>query len=1166
MARIHTNRPCFCFARRTSLILLWFLTAHFASAALIRVPLDQPTIQQAINAARAGDFIIVSPGVYRENINIGGRTITLRSTSMTSAAIVAATVIDGRGLGPVVTFSGTELTTGLFSGFTIRNGHAGSGGGICGNGTVTQISYNVITSNTATYGGGVFNCAFFHHNTLTSNVAVYGGGVSGGNTGFYNNVVRNNRAQFGGAFASLNDYILNNVITSNTAQFGGAIYSGIGIIQGNTITSNTATDSGGAFARFDGTVFSNDIVNNSATSSGGAFFQCQGTLQSNTVSSNTASLNGGGLHSCNGNILGNTIIANHADNRGGGFYQCDGRIEGNTISGNVAEDTGGGLDDCDGIIFNNTIVGNGAQGGGGLCDCDGPVSSNTIQRNIVTGNGGGVLRGGALLVTNRITSNTALNGGGIAETSGTILGNTISDNTAGQLGGGIFRSQGPVRGNTINGNVANQSGGGLAECSDAVTTNIITGNSAAFLGGGIYACGGPIQRNRIESNTASDSGGGLYGCDGAIQNNFIAGNSANDGGGLDSCRGAIQNNTITGNTASGSGGGIHFCRATIQNCILWQNSAASNPQIDPFNPANADSSSTPTYSCIQGWTLGGTGNISVDPGFVDLAHGDFHLMADSPCVDSGGNVPGLTEDFDGHPRPVRAVPEIRGDGSTYDIGAIEYQPVAPVPLIDALPQYTSGTARHLNWTPVPRVISYFLQRSTEPSFAMSTTIGRYIFSTSYTVTGLLDGQKLYYRVAGVAPSYALGPWSNVVSSTQDDAPPQTSVTPLPAIITTVSFPVSWTGNDSVSGLAAVNLFYSHSPTGPFTQYGGDFTASPITFDTALTGGDGLYFFYTRGRDNVGHVEAAPAAPQANTRVAATPPSAPVMNPEPTYMFGTWNVLSWSTVPGTLYFLEWSTNSSFAPVTGSSGWTPTTVLAATGLTDGQIYYYRVKCRNTYGVESVWSNVVHATQDNSAPTAPGTPRAGGRYTSSTSVTFRWTPATDAVSGVAWYGLEVGRTPGANDLYSGNVGNVLSKTVVGINDRTMYARVRAHDNVGNTGPWSGNSDPITIDTERPRLLSVFTVNDITLVANFHEDVFNADLPSNYTCTGGLRIVDVLRMTNKKYRLYTTKQSKDIRYTLTVKNGVVDKAGNPMDPRANSYTFRGNAATAVESWRLYR
>ena len=57
-------------AVRAVCVMLFALGVSRASgAATIRVPADQPTIQQAITAVTSGDIIVVSPGVYLETID-----------------------------------------------------------------------------------------------------------------------------------------------------------------------------------------------------------------------------------------------------------------------------------------------------------------------------------------------------------------------------------------------------------------------------------------------------------------------------------------------------------------------------------------------------------------------------------------------------------------------------------------------------------------------------------------------------------------------------------------------------------------------------------------------------------------------------------------------------------------------------------------------------------------------------------------------------------------------------------------------------------------------------------------------------------------------------------------------------------------------------------------
>jgi len=52
------------------------------------------------------------------------------------------------------------------------------------------------------------------------------------------------------------------------------------------------------------------------------------------------------------------------------------------------------------------------------------------------------------------------------------------------------------------------------------------------------------------------------------------------------------------------------------------------------------------------------------------------LQSSSSCIDAGGGIIGLTQDFEGDPRPMDGSSEPRGDGSDYDIGADEYPGMA----------------------------------------------------------------------------------------------------------------------------------------------------------------------------------------------------------------------------------------------------------------------------------------------------------------------------------------------------------------------------------------------------------------------------------------------------------------------------------------------------------
>lgn len=235
-------------------------------AGQIRVPQDQATIQAAIDAAVAGNEIVVAPNTYRENIYFKGKNITLRSTNPTDPSVVAATIIDGSGSTSyaAVRFSGAELASCVLTGFTITKGNCYYGGGVYGGpdggGTQATISHCVITQNTSTgsdYGGGLWN---------------------------------------------FNGILSDDVITSNTTSGnGGGLNMCNGKIRNCFIAYNTAGSSGGGMASCDDAVIENCVIyENSATngSGGGVYFAAKGQLTNCTIYKNHANGNrqwGGGL-------------------------------------------------------------------------------------------------------------------------------------------------------------------------------------------------------------------------------------------------------------------------------------------------------------------------------------------------------------------------------------------------------------------------------------------------------------------------------------------------------------------------------------------------------------------------------------------------------------------------------------------------------------------------------------------------------------------------------------------------------------------------------------------------------------------------------------------------------------------------------------------------------
>ncbi len=343
------------------------ITAIFGR--LITVPQDYPSIQAAIDAASDYDTITVSPGTYPENIHFGGKNIILQSRDPTDLAVVAATVIDGNQSGSVVTFAGTENETCVLSGFTIRNGKADYGAGICG-GTWDQHTRATI-----------------RNNVVTANEA---GGVEA-------------RHGDGGGLAYCDGLIENNAIAGNVARIAplwswetgaGGLHACNGEIRNNTISDNSSEGFG----------------------LGGGLCLCQGIIHGNTIVRNHGNY-GGGLAHCDGTIKNNRICLNTA-RRGAGLYECEGTVRNNAIIGNVAVQEGGG------ICFFELPPPSGftAEGPTSACGGDFPaqqpvVESCTIVRNSAGGSGGGVAFFGGSISNCIIWGNTAANGTQVHESS-----------------------------------------------------------------------------------------------------------------------------------------------------------------------------------------------------------------------------------------------------------------------------------------------------------------------------------------------------------------------------------------------------------------------------------------------------------------------------------------------------------------------------------------------------------------------------------------------------------------------------------------------------------------------------------------------------------------------------------------------------------------------------
>ena len=322
-------------------------------------------------------------------------------------------------------------------------------------------------------------------------------------------------------------------------------------------------------------------------------------------------------------------------------------------------------------VLTGFTVCNGSEGSGGAVLCEGSspeISDCAFYMNTASYRGGAIACYGYsnpdiknVIMRENSAPNDYGSGGGLyccENSSPSVSGCRMILNDA-RHGGGIhcLNSSPEITGCTILRNTAivgNGDGGGIyCEYASPIISETTISENIATQGGGIrcYASSPLIENCMITLNYADKGGGIKCGVKPArISRCIIAGNSSVRGGGICfiRCSPSVAECTIYGNDAL-EGGGIYLYESNseITNCILWNDTTEeifrykSNPAV--------------TYSDIQGgWP--GEGNLNTDPLFSDPDSGDYSLLKDSPCIDSGD--------------PSFDVP--LGGGRRIDMGALEY--------------------------------------------------------------------------------------------------------------------------------------------------------------------------------------------------------------------------------------------------------------------------------------------------------------------------------------------------------------------------------------------------------------------------------------------------------------------------------------------------------------
>ena len=297
---------------------------------IILVPEDYIDIQSAINNSTENDTIIVSPGIYLENIIIDNHSLSLISSDGP-----VSTILNGDFNGAVININtpGNHIE---INGFTIKNGigeqlNSGSrfGGGIISHNTALVLDSLTIENNEAFAGGGIciYNSysseteSILKNSTIQNNIASEGGGIFiiNQSLNILDSYVNNNGMipfGSGGGIQALvaNINIESSAIQNNQSRFGGGLYIGSSNAYINkTIISNNVSDShgGGVWVGESESVFLETLISeNISDGFGGGVFNYDANIVINksTITSNLilSTVSGAGVYT----DIGSTVINN----------------------------------------------------------------------------------------------------------------------------------------------------------------------------------------------------------------------------------------------------------------------------------------------------------------------------------------------------------------------------------------------------------------------------------------------------------------------------------------------------------------------------------------------------------------------------------------------------------------------------------------------------------------------------------------------------------------------------------------------------------------------------------------------------------------------------------------------------------------------------------------
>ena len=639
------------------------------------------TIQDAVDAASAGDMVLVTNGIYSSGGRAVGtdllanrvavdKPITLQSVNGPTNTIIQGYQLPGTTNGDGA-IRCVYLTDGaVLSGFTLTNGATRGldgeireqcGGGLWCDSFGPRATNCILAGNSACCQGGGVSAGVLIDCTLTGNSAKTGGGASG--TRLDNCTLAGNSAnEGGGAYGAtlLRCTLAGNLahsyggatsegtledcrLTSNSAHDGGG--TAWSELHNCTLTGNSASGSGGG--AFSATLSNCTLTGNSASNGAGA---CYASLNNCTVTANAAG-SGGGVH---GGTLNNCIVYFNTATNGENYSDADTQTALLNNCCTTPMPTNGGGNITHDPAFVNPAAGDFHLRCGSPCIDAGTNLSAIITHDLdghprpLDGNGDGIAAfdlGAFEFVppacyvwqdsptplppfnTWASAAHTIQDAVDAAQPRGAVLV------TNGVYAGGVAVTN-PLALRSVNGpqfTVIN--GGGTTRCvwlgSNAVlsgftlTNGYRAGRDHAALsarGGGAYCEPSAILTNCVLVNNTA------YG---VLRSDMFYFGTGRGGGAYD---GILYNCTLTGNSANESGGGAS--QSTLHNCILTSNAVTQTANSAGRGGGAYEST---LYNCILtgNWITGPYG-IAYGGGACESTLYNCTVAANSTTGSGGG--------------------------------------------------------------------------------------------------------------------------------------------------------------------------------------------------------------------------------------------------------------------------------------------------------------------------------------------------------------------------------------------------------------------------------------------------------------------------------------------------------------------------------------------------